>query len=79
MKGICQAKILELRSLIRPHRLMSACSFVYSAADREMGHHPGGRYTPAPNSPYWFSLKIYQEIKDVRALREVKCIHGPCP
>jgi hypothetical protein len=59
MKGICQAKILELRSLIRPHRLMSECSFVYSAADREMGHHPGGRYNPGPK------LSVLVFIKDL--------------
>jgi RHS repeat-associated protein len=34
--------------------------------------------SPAPGSPYWFTYKIGDEIRDARALRAVKCIHGTC-
>lgn len=41
-------------------------------------YHPGGHTTLVPGSPYWFTYKILDEIKDARALRAVKCIHGNC-
>jgi RHS repeat-associated protein len=34
--------------------------------------------TPALGSPYWMTYKILGEIKDARALRAVRCIHGTC-